>query len=108
MIRILVALFAVTFAASAQAAGTIPAVNSDMGCTTAGQAVQYNGTALACVAPTRPTTTVAVLGTTCTSGQQGQMFIVTDALVPAALAIVAGSGAVKIGVTCNGTNWIVQ
>lgn len=89
-------------------AGIMPAVNSDMGCTANGQAVQYNGSVLACVAPTRPTSTVATLGTTCTSGQRGQMYIVTDALLPAALAIVAGSGAVVTGVTCNGTNWIVQ
>jgi hypothetical protein len=36
------------------------------------------------------------------------MYFVTDALLPAALAIVASGGAVKVGVTCNGTNWIVQ
>jgi hypothetical protein len=35
------------------------------------------------------------------------MYIVTDALTPVALATVAGGGAVKVPVICNGTNWIV-
>lgn len=101
--------FSLLFGAGARASGQAPAVNTDMGCTAAGQALQYNGTStLACAAPTRPTSTVATLGTTCTSGQTGQMYLVTDALLPAALAVVAGGGAVKVGVLCNGTNWIVQ
>jgi hypothetical protein len=49
------------------AAGLVPSVNADMGCTIAGQVVQYNGSTL-----------------------------------------TVGGGAVSIGVTCNGTNWIVQ
>jgi len=56
----------------------------------------------------RPTTTVASIGTTCTTAQRGQMLIVTDATAPTALATVAGAGAVTVGVTCNGTNWIVE
>lgn len=109
LIRLIFILLLVLTAASARAAGVVPAVNTDMGCTAAGQGLQYNGTStLICAAPTRPTSTVATLGTTCTSGQAGQMYLVTDALLPAALAVVAGGGAVKVGVLCNGTNWIVQ
>jgi hypothetical protein len=88
-------------------AGTVPAVNTDMGCSLAGQVLQYTGSTIGCAAPTRPTATVSTLPT-CNSGAQGQMYFVTDSLLPAALAIVAAGGAVKIGVTCNGTNWIVQ
>lgn len=52
-------------------------------------------------------TTVASLPT-CNAGSKGLMLLVTDALLPAALAIVAGSGAVVVSVVCNGTNFIVQ
>lgn len=55
----------------------------------------------------RPTSTIAGLPA-CAGGTKGYMYIVTDALLPAALATVASGGAVNIGVTCNGTNWIVQ
>jgi hypothetical protein len=93
------------------AAGNVPAVNTDMGCTASGQALQYNGSALACGAPTRPLATVGAGGSqlpACNSGTKGAMYIVTDALTPVAIATVVGGGAVSIGVTCNGTNWIVQ
>jgi hypothetical protein len=92
---------------AAMAGGPVPAVNSDMGCTTAGQSLNYDGSVIGCAAPTRPSTTVAGLPT-CNSGAQGRMYFVTDALLPVALAIVGAGGAVKIGVTCNGTAWIVQ
>jgi hypothetical protein len=88
-------------------AGLSPGVNVDMGCTANGQGLTYNGSSIVCQAPTRPTVTVATLPT-CNSGAQGLIYFVTDALAPAALAIVTGGGAIKIGVTCNGTNWIVQ
>lgn len=55
----------------------------------------------------RPTSAIAGLPA-CAAGTKGYMYIVTDALLPAALATVASGGAVNIGVTCNGTNWIVQ
>lgn len=94
-------------AGGALAAGAVPAVNTDMGCAAAGQALQYTGSTLGCAAPTRPTTVVGSLPT-CDAGAQGRMYFVTDALLPAALAIVANGGAVKVGVICNGTNWIVN
>lgn len=106
MLRVLLALLALT--STALAAGTAPAVNTDLGCTAAGHVYGYTGSVMSCSVPTRPSSTVVTLGTTCTGGQIGQQYIVTDALLPAALAIIAGGGAVKIGVTCNGTNWIVQ
>ncbi len=56
---------------------------------------------------TRPIVTVATLPA-CAAVTKGFMYFVTDSLTPVALAIVAGGGAVQIGVLCNGTNWIVQ
>ena len=99
------------FAMPAFAASPIPAVNTDMGCTTAGQTIQYNGSMLICTAPTRPLATVGAGGgqlPTCNSATKGAMDMVTDALAPVAIATVVGGGAVSIGVTCNGANWIVQ
>jgi hypothetical protein len=104
---VIVTVVLLGFSSAAQASGPVPAVNTDMGCSVAGQVVMYNGTSLACLAPTRPSTTVASLPT-CNSGTQGQMFLVTNALTPVALATVVGGGAVVVGVTCNGTNFIVQ
>jgi hypothetical protein len=104
-------LFSFVLASQAKAAGLVPSVNSDMGCTVAGQAVQYNGSTLVCAAPTRPLATVGAGGSqlpTCNSGTKGQMYMVTDALTPVAIATVVGGGAVSIGVTCNGTNWVVE
>ena len=104
-------ILAVLFPIQSFAAGSVPAVNTDMGCTTAGQALQYNGTVLACTASTRPLATVGAGGgqlPTCNSTTKGAMYMVTDALVPVAIATVAGGGAVSIGVTCDGANWIVQ
>lgn len=54
-----------------------------------------------------PTAALEIIPT-CNTSLQGTMYEVTDALLPAALATVAGSGAVKVGVTCNGSNLIVQ
>jgi hypothetical protein len=105
------AILALLFPVQSFAAGPVPAVNTDMGCTAAGQALQYNGTVLTCTAPTRPIATVGAGGSqlpTCNTGTKGAMYIVTDALTPVAIATVVGGGAVSIGVTCNGANWIVQ
>ena len=44
----------------------------------------------------------------CNAGRAGSRSGVTDALAPVALATVAGGGSVKVGVYCDGTNWIVQ
>lgn len=92
---------------SVDAAGNMPAVNQDMNCTTAGQVIAYNGSVIVCQAPTRPTATISNLPA-CGAGTQGAMYFVTDALLPVALAAVGAGGAVKIGVTCNGTTWVVQ
>jgi len=89
------------------AASPIPAVNTDMGCTAAGQGVSYNGTSLVCQAPQRSTLTVGTLPT-CNTAAKGAMYFVTDALTPVALAAPTGGGAVQVGVTCNGTAYIVQ
>lgn len=104
---IAVSLVGLILTTGALASGTAPAVNTDMGCSVAGQSFSYNGSVMACAAPQRPTTVVGSLPT-CNSGTKGAMYFVTDTLLPAALAIVAAGGAVQVGVTCNGTNWIVQ
>lgn len=57
--------------------------------------------------PVRQTATVSTLPT-CNAGAKGAMYLVTDSLLPAALATVSGGGAVVVGVMCNGTNWIVN
>jgi len=104
-----VSAFAVTLMAAGHShgAGAGPTVNIDLGCTAAGQVLSYDGTNLVCQAPTRPSVAIGSLPT-CNSAATGKMYFVTDALLPTSLAIVAAGGAVKIGVTCNGTNWIVQ
>ena len=101
------AILFVLMTTTAFAAGSAPGVNVDMGCTANGQALTYNGSAIVCQSPTRPSTTIGSLPT-CNSGTQGMMYFVTDALLPAALATVGAGGAVKVGVTCNGSAWIVQ
>jgi hypothetical protein len=104
-------ILVILFPVQSFAAGPVPAVNTDMGCTTAGQVLQYSGSALTCGAPTRPIATIGAGGSqlpTCNSTTKGAMYIVTDALTPVAIATVVGGGAVSIGVTCNGANWIVQ
>jgi hypothetical protein len=98
------AAVATSGSASDLSAGTVgsarmPALTGD--CVTSVGAVATTCT------PKRPVTTVGSLPS-CTSGIKGQMQMVTDALVPVAIATVAAGGAVSIGVTCNGTNWIVQ
>lgn len=57
--------------------------------------------------PQRPTTIVGSLPT-CVAALRGQMYIVTDALAPVAITAVSNGGAVVIGVTCNGSAWIVE
>lgn len=44
---------------------------------------------------------------TCNAGTQGTIRHVTNALLPVALTTVAGGGAVRVIVFCNGSNWIV-
>ena len=56
--------------------------------------------------PTAPSSTAAALPS-CIATLRGSMFVVTDALVPVALATLAGGGAVTVLVFCNGSNWIV-
>lgn len=81
------------------AAARMPAYSGD--CTSSAGAA-----ALSCI-PKRAVSTVAGLPS-CTAGIRGQMNMVTDALLPVALATVAAGGAVVIGVTCNGVAWVVQ
>lgn len=57
--------------------------------------------------PSAPVSTVANLPA-CNAATQGALYLVTDALLPAALANVAGGGAVKVLVVCNGANYIVS
>jgi hypothetical protein len=83
-----------------------PAKSGTAACGT-GYTVAYDGTSLGCAPPSRPVTTVSGLPT-CNSAAQGIMYFVTDALAPVALATIASGGAVKVGVICNGTAWIVQ
>jgi hypothetical protein len=52
-----------------------------------------------------PTTTVAIIGTTCST--VGLVTSVTDANAPTIGSTVAGSGAAKAMVWCNGANWTV-
>lgn len=105
MLRLLILLL---LSSPALGAGSAPAVNTDLGCTAAGHAYQYSGSAMTCAAPTRPSATVGGTLPTCNAGNLGRMYWVTNATAPVALATVVGGGAVAIGVTCNGTNWIVQ
>ena len=105
MLRLLCLMLLWTSAA--HAAGSVPAVNTDMGCTATGQSLQYSGSAIVCSAPQRPVTTVSGLPS-CATGNKGAMYFVTDSLLPAALSVVSAGGAVQVGVTCNGTSWIVQ
>jgi hypothetical protein len=92
---------------SVHAAGLSPAANTDMGCSTSGQGLVYDGSNITCQGPQRPSSTIGSLPT-CNGASQGLMYFATDALTPVALATVVAGGAVKIGVTCNGTSWIVQ
>lgn len=72
--------------------------------TTAGNG---GGTSNGALVLQRPTTTVAALPA-CTAANRGVMYVVTNALLPVALATVAGAGAVVVGVMCDGTNFIVN
>lgn len=96
-------LFLFAFCFPAYAGPSVPS-----GCTTANATIVYNGdNGMSCGSPSRPIVAVSGLPS-CATATKGAMYLVTDALVPVALNTVAGSGAVVIGVTCNGTNWIVQ
>lgn len=54
-----------------------------------------------------PVTAVGSLPT-CDGGAEGTIRGVNDALLPAALAVVANGGAVHVPVYCDGTNWRVM
>jgi len=56
--------------------------------------------------PQAPTSTIGNLPA-CTATTQGQIYLVTDALLPTLLATVAAGGAVKAAVMCNGSNYVV-
>lgn len=58
------------------------------------------------VGPKISSTTVAGLPSAAAS--VGQLFVVTDSLLPALGAVIAGGGAVTVCVWSNGTNWIVM
>lgn len=92
---------------AAFAAGLSPGANVDMGCTATGHGLVYNGSSIVCQGPQRPSVAISGLPA-CGASTQGLMYFVTDALGPVALATVVAGGAVKVGVTCNGTVWIVQ
>lgn len=64
------------------------------------------GTSTSIQLPQLQTTVVGSLPS-CSTALRGAMYVVTDSLLPAALAQVAGGGAVVVGVICNGTIWIV-
>jgi hypothetical protein len=67
---------------------------------------QSMGVSSNAASPVRPSTTVGALPV-CNAGSRGAMYIVTDALVPVALATIAAGGAAVAPVICNGTVWIV-
>lgn len=52
-----------------------------------------------------PRATVATIPA-CNNGNEGALYIVSDALLPAFGATLAGGGVVHILVVCNGSNWI--
>jgi hypothetical protein len=57
------------------------------------------------VGPKFASSTIA--GLPAAAASAGQVFIVTDALVPALGGIVAAGGAVKVSVWSDGSNWLV-
>lgn len=57
--------------------------------------------------PSRPVSTVAALPQ-CTALLKGQMNMVSDALAPVMLAGPVAGGLTSVGVTCDGSKWIVQ
>ena len=94
---------------SGSGAGTIhfydtgaPKVDTPVGSFTTGPGLAVGGP-LQGTAPT----TVAVIGTSCTSGQFNTTTAVTDATSPTIGSTVAGSGAANAQVWCNGANWTV-
>jgi hypothetical protein len=57
------------------------------------------------VGPKFASSTIA--GLPAAAASAGQVFIVTEALVPALGGIVAAGGAVKVSVWSDGANWLV-
>lgn len=58
-------------------------------------------------APAIPINTTVAALPACTAANSGVVYRVTDSLVPALGASVAGGGAVAVLVRCNGTAWLV-
>ena len=56
-----------------------------------------------------PKFTVVEIGSlpTCNAGAKGSVYMVSDALLPAALATVSAGGAISVPVVCNGSAWTV-
>lgn len=52
-----------------------------------------------------PSSTVAGLPP-CNASNNGQVFLVTNLLLPTILGTITGGGAVVALVHCNGTNWV--
>ncbi len=44
----------------------------------------------------------------CNASSVGQIYIVTDALLPSLGVAIVGGGAVTVFVACNATNWLVR
>lgn len=101
------ALLAFLIASTAQAAvttqGTVVGATPQLACGDLSNAA----TSCSSATPTRTTKTVSTLPT-CNGATAGQMFFVTDALTPVALAAVVPGGAITIGVTCLNSAWVVQ
>lgn len=57
--------------------------------------------------PFTPQSVLAANLPACTTSLTGQVYSVTDALLPLLGAVVAGGGAVSVIVRCNGTSWLI-
>jgi hypothetical protein len=43
----------------------------------------------------------------CSASLTGQVYLVTDALLPVVGSILGGGGAIQVLIHCNGTNWVI-
>ena len=55
-----------------------------------------------------PSSSVSSGKPACSGANEGQFWVVTDALTPVSLAAVVGGGAVHVLVVCLNGSWIVQ